>query len=134
MGLGSKAACYSIVGGRRYDRILDIFIRANSGGSPLSRSDLLMSVITLRWEQFNARDETERLIEDLTELLSPKRALNREFVLRPYSSSTIWISPSRCRTSYRATSACSNRAGKGSRQCCYSLPASFATSGYAVIG
>lgn len=65
-----------------YDRVLDIFIRANSGGSPLSRSDLLMSVITLRWEQFNARDETERLIEDLTELLSPKRALNREFVLR----------------------------------------------------
>ncbi|MBO2926452.1 DUF262 domain-containing protein [Metapseudomonas otitidis] len=65
-----------------YDRVLDIFIRANSSGSPLSRSDLLMSVITLRWEQFNARDETERLIEDLTELLSPKRALNREFVLR----------------------------------------------------
>lgn len=65
-----------------YDRVLDIFIRANSGGSPLSRSDLLMSVITLRWEQFNARDETEQLIGDLTELLSPKRALNREFVLR----------------------------------------------------
>ncbi|WP_170799458.1 DUF262 domain-containing protein [Stutzerimonas stutzeri] len=65
-----------------YDRVLDIFIRANSGGSPLSRSDLLMSVITLRWEQFNAREETEVLINDLAAILSPKRAINREFVLR----------------------------------------------------
>ncbi len=65
-----------------YDRVLDIFIRANSGGSPLSRSDLLMSVITLRWEQFNAREETEVLIDDLTATLNPKRALNREFILR----------------------------------------------------
>ncbi|MCY1353476.1 hypothetical protein D9M69_398180 [compost metagenome] len=65
-----------------YDRVLDIFIRANSGGSPLSRSDLLMSVITLRWEQFNAREETEALIDDLTATLNPKRAINREFVLR----------------------------------------------------
>lgn len=65
-----------------YDRVLDIFIRANDGGTRLSRSDLLMSVITLRWERFNAREETEELIDDLTESLNPKRAITREFVLR----------------------------------------------------
>jgi len=62
-----------------YDRVLDIFIRANSGGSPLSRSDLLMSVITLRWEQFNAREETEVLIDDLTAILSNIRLLEQSW-------------------------------------------------------
>ncbi|TGD72170.1 DUF262 domain-containing protein [Mangrovimicrobium sediminis] len=65
-----------------YDRVLDIFIRANDGGTRLSRSDLLMSVITLRWEQFNARTETEELLEALTKELLPKRAFQREFLLR----------------------------------------------------
>jgi uncharacterized protein with ParB-like and HNH nuclease domain len=65
-----------------YDRVLDIFIRANDGGTKLSRSDLLMSVITLRWEQFNAREETENLLKELTELLQPKRSIQREFLLR----------------------------------------------------
>lgn len=65
-----------------YDKVLDIFIRANDGGTKLSRSDLLMSVITLRWDQFNARDETEGLIAELTETLQPPRAIEREFILR----------------------------------------------------
>ena len=65
-----------------YDRVLDIFIRANDGGTKLSRSDLLMSVITLRWEQFNAREETEFLINELTDLIKPQRKLTREFLLR----------------------------------------------------
>jgi uncharacterized protein with ParB-like and HNH nuclease domain len=65
-----------------YDRVLDIFIRANDGGTRLSHSDLLMSVITLRWEKFNAREETELLIDDLSKALDPKRAFTREFILR----------------------------------------------------
>jgi hypothetical protein len=77
-----QAVAYFTEAGDSYDRVLDIFIRANDGGTRLSRSDLLMSVITLRWEQFNAREETERLIDDLTEALSPKRVISREFVLR----------------------------------------------------
>lgn len=65
-----------------YDRVLDIFIRANDGGTRLSREDLLMSVITLRWQQFNARGETESLIAALTDQLQPKRAIQRKFLLR----------------------------------------------------
>ncbi len=65
-----------------YDKVLDIFIRANDGGTKLSRSDLLMSVITLRWQRFSAREETEALIDRLTETLDPPRAIEREFVLR----------------------------------------------------
>lgn len=77
-----QAITYFTESSNSYDRVLDIFIRANDGGTRLSRSDLLMSVITLRWETFNAREETEQLIDDLTDMLSPKRAISREFILR----------------------------------------------------
>lgn len=77
-----QAITYFTESSDSYDRVLDIFIRANDGETRLSRSDLLMSVITLRWEQFNAREETEQLIDDLTLKLDPRRAITREFVLR----------------------------------------------------
>jgi len=43
------------------DDILDIFIRVNSGGTQLSKTDLLMSTITASWE--NARDRVEDLLD-----------------------------------------------------------------------
>jgi hypothetical protein len=82
MAWRDQAIAYFTEWSNSYDRVLDIFIRANDGGTRLSRSDLLMSVITLRWEQFNAREETEHLINALTEQLQPKRAIQREFLLR----------------------------------------------------
>ena len=38
-----------------YDRVLDIFVRANEGGTKLSKSDLLLSMITSNWDGMNAR-------------------------------------------------------------------------------
>lgn len=77
-----RAMAYFTEASASYDRVLDIFIRANDGGTKLSRSDLLMSVITLRWERFNAREETEALIDQLNTILQPRRVVTREFVLR----------------------------------------------------
>ena len=65
-----------------YDKVLDIFIRANDGGVKLSRGDLLMSVITLRWDRFSARDEIEQLLKQVSDISQPKRTLQREYVLR----------------------------------------------------
>ena len=45
------------------DEILDIFVRVNSGGLILSKSDLLFSTLVAHWE--NGRDQIEKLIEDL---------------------------------------------------------------------
>ena len=38
------------------DRVLDIFIRTNSGGTKLSYSDMLMSMATAQWENIDARE------------------------------------------------------------------------------
>jgi uncharacterized protein with ParB-like and HNH nuclease domain len=50
---------------KEIDDVLDIFIRVNSGGTKLSRTDLLMSTISASWER--ARDEVEDLLEDIND-------------------------------------------------------------------
>lgn len=65
-----------------YDKVLDIFIRANDGGTRLSKADLLMSMVTLRWDQFNARDETEAVTNFLREKLHQEKAFDRDYLLR----------------------------------------------------
>lgn len=39
------------------DKVLDVFIRTNSGGTTLSFSDLLMSIASANWTTLDARDE-----------------------------------------------------------------------------
>jgi Protein of unknown function DUF262 len=65
-----------------YDKVLDIFIRANDGGTKLSKSDLLMSMVTLRWDQFSARDETEAVTVRMREILDQESAFDRDYLLR----------------------------------------------------
>jgi hypothetical protein len=45
------------------DNILDIFVRVNSGGTVLSKSDLLFSTIVANWQE--GRDEIENFLETI---------------------------------------------------------------------
>lgn len=65
-----------------YDKVLDIFIRANSGGTKLSKSDLLMSMVTLKWSTLNARDEISNLLARLNTELEKENDVDRDFILR----------------------------------------------------
>ena len=47
------------------EKVLDIFIRVNSGGTPLSYSDLLLSIATAQWKDRDAREEIHSLVDDL---------------------------------------------------------------------
>ncbi len=47
------------------DKVLNIFIRVNSGGMVLSYSDLLLSVATAQWTDRDARDAIHGLVDDL---------------------------------------------------------------------
>ena len=59
------------------DDIVEIFIRANSGGTPLGKSDLLFSLLTSSW------DEADEQMEDLLETLNKTGyKFNRDFVLK----------------------------------------------------
>lgn len=47
------------------ERVLDIFIRVNSGGTVLSYSDLLLSIATAQWKNRDARQEVHSLVDEL---------------------------------------------------------------------
>ncbi len=65
-----------------YDRVLDIFIRANDGGTRLSKSDLLLSMITSKWQGMNARDEIFTFVDRLNNELDRKNNFDKDFVMR----------------------------------------------------
>ncbi len=55
-----------------YDRVLDIFVRANEGGTKLSKSNLLLSMITSKWKGVNAREEIYNFVDRLNDDLLRK--------------------------------------------------------------
>lgn len=61
----------------RVDDIVEIFIRANSGGTKLGKSDLLFSLRTSSWDE--ADGEMEALLEDLNQ---GSFDFDRDFVLK----------------------------------------------------
>ena len=50
------------------DRVLNIFVRANRGGTPLKHSDMLLSMVVNQWENVNARKEIHALVDEIREL------------------------------------------------------------------
>jgi len=50
-----------------YDKVLTIFVRANTAGTKLEYSDLLLSTATAKWEKLNAREEINELTTRLNE-------------------------------------------------------------------
>ena len=49
------------------EKVLNIFIRTNSGGTVLSYSDLLLSIATAQWQERDARSEINTLVDALNE-------------------------------------------------------------------
>ncbi len=47
------------------DKVLNIFIRVNSGGTILSYSDLLLSIASAQWKQRDAREEVTTFVDEL---------------------------------------------------------------------
>lgn len=47
------------------ERVLNIFIRMNSGGTALSYSDLLLSIAVAQWRKLDARQEIHALVDEM---------------------------------------------------------------------
>ncbi|MBA3822745.1 MAG: DUF262 domain-containing protein [Ktedonobacterales bacterium] len=67
---------------QNYDRVLDIFIRANSGGTELSKSDLLFSMVTARWGNGNTREEIYAFVDHINDGLGRKNKFDKDFVMK----------------------------------------------------
>jgi uncharacterized protein with ParB-like and HNH nuclease domain len=63
------------------DKILNIFVRANTGGTKLNYSDLLLSIATSQWQERDAREEITSFVDEINELGSGFN-FTKDFVLR----------------------------------------------------
>jgi hypothetical protein len=63
------------------ERVLNIFIRLNSGGTVLSYSDLLLSIAVAQWKKIDARAEIHKLVDELNRIGTGFN-LSQDFVLK----------------------------------------------------
>ncbi|MBP5437693.1 MAG: DUF262 domain-containing protein [Treponema sp.] len=63
------------------DRVLNIFIRTNSGGTKLSYSDLLLSIASAQWKQKDAKKEITRFVDEINKL-GDGFNIDKDFVLK----------------------------------------------------
>ena len=70
----------------KLDKVLQIFIRINSGGTKLSYSDLLLSIATAQWTEKDAREEIHCLVDDLNQIGTSINSIpfhfNKDFILK----------------------------------------------------
>lgn len=63
------------------DRVLDIFIRINAGGTKLSYSDLLLSIATAQWSSLNARESIIDVVDKVNSIGNGFN-IDKDFILK----------------------------------------------------
>lgn len=76
-----QSISYYLEKSQELDKVLNIFIRINSGGTTLSYSDLLLSIATAQWEEKDAREEITQFVDQLNNIGSGFN-FNKDFVLK----------------------------------------------------
>jgi len=66
---------------QKLDKVLNVFIRVNSGGTQLSYSDLLLSIATAQWDEKDAREEIINFVDEINSI-GRGFNFNKDFVLK----------------------------------------------------
>lgn len=64
-----------------YDKVVEVFIRANTGGKTLEYSDILLSTATAKWKKLNAREEINIFTDDIN-TIGIGYEFGKDFVLK----------------------------------------------------
>ena len=72
---------YYLEKGTELDKVLNIFIRVNSGGTPLNYSDLLLSIASTQWKENDAREEIMDCLDDINNV-GDGFNFNKDFLLK----------------------------------------------------
>jgi uncharacterized protein with ParB-like and HNH nuclease domain len=72
---------YYLEEGESLDKVLQIFIRINSGGTTLSYSDLLLSIATAQWKDKDAREVIHEFVDEINQI-GDGFAFNKDIVLK----------------------------------------------------
>jgi uncharacterized protein with ParB-like and HNH nuclease domain len=77
----NKSINFFLEKGESLDKVLNIFIRVNSGGTQLSYSDLLLSIATAQWKEKDAREEITEFVDEIN-AIGDGFNINKDFVLK----------------------------------------------------
>ena len=77
-----KPMNYFLVTDQDADKVLEIFVRVNSGGTTLSYSDLLLSMATNQWQDLDAREEVRSLVSEINSNAGRQFAFSKDVVLK----------------------------------------------------
>lgn len=77
----NKIINYYLEKGKELDKVLNIFIRVNSGGTPLNYSDLLLSIASTQWKEKDAREEIMDLLDEINNVGTGFN-FNKDFLLK----------------------------------------------------
>lgn len=72
---------YYLEEGEELDKVLQIFIRINSGGTKLSYSDLLLSIATAQWKEKDAREVIHEFVDEINNI-GDGFVFNKDIVLK----------------------------------------------------
>jgi len=72
---------YYLEHSQELDKVLNIFIRVNSGGTQLSYSDLLLSIATAQWKTKDAREEITSFVDEINNI-GEGFEFDKDFVLK----------------------------------------------------
>jgi uncharacterized protein with ParB-like and HNH nuclease domain len=72
---------YYLEQGEELDKVLQIFIRINSGGTTLSYSDLLLSIATAQWQDKDAREVIHEFVDFINQIGDGFK-FNKDIVLK----------------------------------------------------
>lgn len=61
--------------------VLSIFVRTNSGGTVLSRSDMMLATATAEWKKHNAREEIHNFVDEIN-AIGNRFTFTKDFVLK----------------------------------------------------
>lgn len=64
-----------------YDKVVEIFVRANTGGKKLEYSDILLSKATAKWDRLNAREELNSFTDNINKI-GNGYSFDKDFVLK----------------------------------------------------
>ena len=84
----NKSINFFLEKGQSLDKVLNIFIRVNSGGTQLSYSDLLLSIATAQWKEKDARKEITSFVDEINSI-GVGFNFNKDFVLKNCLARTI---------------------------------------------
>jgi uncharacterized protein with ParB-like and HNH nuclease domain len=77
----NKSINFFLERAKSLDKVLNIFIRVNSGGTQLSYSDLLLSIATAQWKERDAREEITSFVDEINSI-GDGFSVNKDFVLK----------------------------------------------------